>query len=72
MTLISDLEEMIEENCKLVDEFALQELTPNTPIYNFQQSLIANVKRYREAKKLDEEMWKNPSNCHSYIPGSKL
>lgn len=44
------LEEIIEEVCVATDEFAKKELTPGTPIYTFQQSMILNVKNYRQAK----------------------
>ncbi len=52
---MNELIDAIEEMCLLTDEFAKSDITPNTPLYNFQQSLIANVKRYREAKAKDEE-----------------
>lgn len=48
-----DIEKEIEEMCGLVDEYSHIELKPNTPEYNFQQSMIANVKRFREAKEND-------------------
>ncbi len=47
---VNELRKAIEELCLLVDEFANCDLTPNTPLYNFQQSMIANVKRYRGQK----------------------
>lgn len=47
---VNEMREAIEELCSLVDEFATCDLTPNTPLYNFQQSMIANVKRFREQK----------------------
>ena len=47
---INEMRKAIEELCLLVDEFANCDLTPNTPLYNFQQSMIANVKRFREQK----------------------
>lgn len=40
----------IEDMCLLVDEFAKSDITPETPLYNFQQEMIENVKRYREKK----------------------
>ena len=45
----------LEEMCLLIDEFAKCNFTPNTPLYNFQQSMIDNVKRYRERKKDNNE-----------------
>jgi len=53
---MNDLIEALEEMCLLTDEFAKCDLTPNTPIYNFQQGLIANVKRYREKKSKQKEI----------------
>ncbi len=47
---VNELKKAIEDLCLLVDEFSLCNLTPNTPLYNFQQSMIANVKRYRDKK----------------------
>jgi hypothetical protein len=47
---VIELRNAIEELCLLVDEFANCDLTPNTPMYNFQQSMIANVKRFRGQK----------------------
>lgn len=47
---INEIKAAIEELCLLVDEFANCDLTPNTPLYNFQQSMIANVKRFRGEK----------------------
>ncbi len=44
-----------EEMCLLVDEFAKCDITPNTPLYNFQQGMIATVKRYREKKAKEKE-----------------
>lgn len=44
--LIKDIEEM----CLVIDEFAKNDITPGTPLYNLQQGMIANVKRYREKK----------------------
>jgi hypothetical protein len=52
---MNDLIDAIEEMCLLTDEFAKCDITPNTPLYNFQQGLITNVKRYRDAKAKDEE-----------------
>lgn len=73
---MNSLEDLIEESCKLVDEFSKESFTPGTPVYNFQQSLINQAKIYREAREKQEkehlEMWKYPNNCHSYIPESKL
>ncbi len=47
---MQELIKEIEDMCLLVDEFAKSDVTPGTPLYNFQQSMIANVKRYREKK----------------------
>lgn len=47
---MNELVKAIEDLCLLVDEFAESDVTPGTPLYNFQQSMIANVKRYREHK----------------------
>lgn len=73
---MTSLDELIEESCKLVDEFAKESFSPGTPVYEFQQALIAQAKAYREAKAQTDqeeiEMWKSPENCHSYIPESKL
>lgn len=52
---MNDLMKEIEDLCLLVDEFAKCDITPNTPIYNFQQGLIENVKRYREKKAKEQE-----------------
>jgi hypothetical protein len=51
---MQELEDLIDEHCREIDEFAKVELTPGTPIHTFQQSMIANVKRYRAAKLKDE------------------
>lgn len=50
----TELRNAIEELCLLVDEFSLCEFAQNTPLYNFQQSMIANVKRFREQKDDDD------------------
>lgn len=47
---VNELREAIEEICLLVDEIANCDLTPNTPLYNWQQSMIASVRRYRGEK----------------------
>lgn len=47
---INELKKAMDELCLLVDEFSNCDLTPNTPLYNFQQSMIANVKRFRGKK----------------------
>jgi hypothetical protein len=52
---MSELIKAIEDMCLLVDEFEKSDITPNTPLYNFQQGLIANVKRYREKKAEENE-----------------
>jgi hypothetical protein len=48
--LVNELVKAIEAMCVLVDKFAKIDVTPNTPLHNFQQSMIENVKRYREKK----------------------
>jgi len=53
---MNDLIEALEEMCLLTDEFAKSDVTPNTPLYNFQQGLIANAKRYRQKKAEEERM----------------
>ena len=53
--IMNELIKAIEDMCLLVDEFAKSDITPNTPLYNFQQGLIANVKRYREKKAKENE-----------------
>lgn len=50
---MNELVKAIEDLCLLVDEFAEIDVTPESPLYNFQQSMIANVKRYREQKNDD-------------------
>lgn len=47
---MNELIKAIEDMCELVDEFAKSDITPGTPLYNFQQGMIANVKRYRDKK----------------------
>jgi hypothetical protein len=47
---MNDIEKEIEATCLLVDDFAKQKLTPGTPLYELQQGMIANVKRYRMEK----------------------
>ncbi len=47
---MNKLVEAIEDMCLVIDELAKSDVTPGTPLYNFQQCMIANVKRYREAK----------------------
>jgi hypothetical protein len=47
---VTELRKSIEELCLLVDEFSLCDIAQNTPLYNFQQSMIANVKRFRDQK----------------------
>jgi hypothetical protein len=47
---VNELRNAIEDMCLLVDEFAKSDITPGTPLYNFQQGMIANVKRYRDKK----------------------
>jgi hypothetical protein len=53
---MNELIKAIEDMCLLVDEFEKSDITPNTPLYNFQQGLIANVKRYREKKSKQKEI----------------
>ncbi len=48
------VKEYIEDMLIATDEIAKLELTPGTPMYNFQQALIASAKIYR-AYKLKEE-----------------
>lgn len=52
---VNELRAAIEDMCLLVDEFAKSDVTPGTPLYNFQQSMIANVKRYRDTKGKQDE-----------------
>lgn len=52
---MDELIKAIEEMCLLTDEFAKVETIPGTPLYNFQKSIIANVKRYRESKSENEK-----------------
>jgi len=52
---MSDKIQAIEDMCLLVDEFAKSDITPGTPLYNFQQGMIENVKRYREKKLKEKE-----------------
>lgn len=47
---VNELVKAIEDMCELIDEFAKSDITPGTPLYNFQQSMIVNVKRYRDKK----------------------
>lgn len=47
---MTELENMVEEMCKIIDGMAELELTPGTPIHDCQQSLIAGVRRYRKDK----------------------
>lgn len=50
-----ELRDAIEDMCLLVDEFEKCDIAPNTPLYNFQQGMIANVKRYRGKKAIEKE-----------------
>lgn len=43
-------EKVFEEMCKIIDELAELTLTPGTPVYDCQQSLVASVRRYRKDK----------------------
>jgi hypothetical protein len=52
---MNELIKAIEEMCLAVDEFAKEHITPNTPLFNLQQDMIANVKRYREKKEVSRE-----------------
>lgn len=61
-----------KEMCDLIDEFAKCHISTDTPMFDFQQSIISHCRTYREMKAQDqkhlEEMWKNPENCWSSIP----
>lgn len=48
------LEDIIEEFNSHIDEWSKEKLTPGTPVYDFQQAMIKNVKRYRESKERDD------------------
>jgi hypothetical protein len=52
---MNEVVKAIEDMCLLVDEFAKSDVTPGTPLYNFQQGMIANVKRYRDNKGKQDE-----------------
>ncbi len=51
---MQELKELIDDFCDYIDMFSKVELTPCTPMHTFQQSMIANVKRWREAQRLYE------------------
>lgn len=55
------LEEIIEEFNSHIDEWSKTVLTPGTPLYDFQQAMIENVKRYRRLKEenVDIDLIKN-------------
>jgi hypothetical protein len=44
-------DEVMEEMCAAVDLMAQAVLTPDTPLYRFQQNMIHITKTYREATK---------------------
>lgn len=47
---MNELIKAIEAMCVLVDKFEKIDVTPDTPLHNFQQGMIANVKHYRDKK----------------------
>jgi hypothetical protein len=49
MTEISEnyIEDIVEEFCTLVEKFSKITIPEDTPMYNFQQSLIVHCKKFK-------------------------
>ena len=70
--MTNELVKEIIELCELVDKFAKSDVTPGTPLYNFQQGMIQNVHRFRkenhiestyQAYKMAKKLVENTEKC---------